>query len=48
MDGNQSSKPYRKGVNAIVIDMDNNFLLIQKNGYKDSEWNFWGGGREER
>lgn len=47
MDSNQSSKPYRKGVNAIVIDMDNNFLLIQKNGYKDSEWNFLGGGREE-
>lgn len=47
MDNNQSNKPYRKGVNAIVIDKDNNFLLIQKNGYKDNEWNFLGGGREE-
>ncbi len=47
MDNNQSSKPYRKGVIAIVIDMDNSFLLIQKIGYKDSEWNFLGGGREE-
>ena len=47
MDSSQSSKPYRKGVNAIVIDGDNSFLLIQKNGYKDSEWNFLGGGREE-
>ncbi len=42
-----SNKPYRLGVNAIVIDQDNNFLLVQKNGYKDNEWNFLGGGREE-
>ena len=43
----QTDKPYRRGVNAIVIDKDNNFLLIQKNGYKENEWNFLGGGREE-
>ena len=47
MDSNKSSKPYRKGVSAIVIDKDNNFLLVQKNGYKDNEWNFLGGGRGE-
>ena len=47
MDYNQSNKPFRKGVNAIVVDKDNNFLLIQKNGYKENEWNFLGGGREE-
>ena len=47
MDNNQSSRPYRKGVNAIVIDKDNNFLLVQKNDYKDNEWNFLGGGRKE-
>jgi len=41
------TKPYRFGVNAIIIDRDNNFLLVQKNGYKDNEWNFLGGGREE-
>lgn len=46
MDNNQSNKPYRKGVIAIVIDKNDNFLLIQKNGYKDNEWNFLGGGRE--
>lgn len=46
MDDNKS-KPYRKGVNAIVVDKDNDFLLVQKNGYKDNEWNFLGGGREE-
>jgi len=40
-------KPYRGGVNAIIIDRDDNFLLVQKNGYKDNEWNFLGGGREE-
>jgi len=47
MDSSQSSRPYRKGVNAIVIDKDNNFLLVQKNDYKDNEWNFLGGGGEE-
>jgi len=47
MDDNQSSKPYRKGINAIIVDGNNNFLLIQKNGYKDNEWNFLGGGRED-
>ncbi|MFO8053351.1 MAG: NUDIX domain-containing protein [Candidatus Omnitrophota bacterium] len=40
-------KPYREGVNAIVIDNKNNFLLVQKNKYKDNEWNFLGGGRKE-
>lgn len=41
------NKPYRLGVNAIVVDIDDNFLLVQKNGYKENEWNFLGGGREE-
>lgn len=47
MNDNQSNKPYRKGVNAIVIDKNNNFLLVQKCKYKDNEWNVLGGGREE-
>ena len=47
MDINQTNKPYRLGINAIVVDKDNNFLLVQKNAYKDNEWNFLGGGREE-
>lgn len=47
MDSNQSSKPYRKGIIAIVIDGDSNFLLVQKNDYKDNEWNFLGGGRKD-
>lgn len=42
----QLNKPYRKGVNAIIIDKDNKFLLIQKKIYKENEWNFPGGGRE--
>jgi len=41
------NKPYRKGVNAIIVDKNNNFLLIQKHIYKDNEWNFLGGGRKE-
>ncbi len=47
MDNNQSTKPFRRGVNAIILDKENNFLLIQKNGYNENEWNFLGGGREE-
>jgi putative (di)nucleoside polyphosphate hydrolase len=44
---NQTKKPYRRGVNAIVIDKENKFLLVQKCKYKDNEWNFLGGGKEE-
>lgn len=43
----QTKKSYRQGVIAIVLDKDNNFLLVQKNKYKDNEWNFLGGGREK-
>ncbi len=43
----QQDKPYREGVNAIILDKDNNFLIIQKNIYQENEWNFPGGGREE-
>ena len=43
----QTDKPYRKGFNAIIIDKNNKFLLVQKNAYKENEWNFLGGGREE-
>lgn len=43
----QLNKSYRQGVNAIVIDKDNNFLLVQKNGWKDNEWTIPGGGRED-
>lgn len=41
------NKPFRLGVNVIIVDRDNNFLVIQKNAYKNNEWNFVGGGREE-
>lgn len=47
MKSTKSKKPYRKGVNVIVIDKNNNFVLVQKKGYKDHEWNFLGGGRRE-
>ena len=43
----KSNKPYRKGVSIIIVDKNNNFLLVQKNRYKDNEWNFLGGGRED-
>ncbi len=47
MNNDQNSLPFRKGAATIIIDKDNNFLLVQKNGYKDNEWTFPGGGREE-
>lgn len=38
--------PYRKGVNAVVIDKDNLFLLVQKQNYGKNQWDFPGGGLE--
>lgn len=40
------NKPYRQGVNAIVIDKENNFLLVQKNSWEDNMLTVIGGGRE--
>ena len=39
--------PYRKGVHAIVLDESNNILLVQKQIYGDSQWDFPGGGVDE-
>jgi putative (di)nucleoside polyphosphate hydrolase len=39
--------PYRKGVNAVVVDKDNKFLIVQKNAYEDNQWDFPGGGLDE-
>ncbi len=38
--------PYRQGVNIIIIDRENKFLVVQKVNYADNQWNFVGGGRE--
>ena len=47
MNNDQNSLPFRKGAATIIVDNNNNFLLVQKNGYKDNEWTFPGGGRDE-
>jgi len=39
--------PYRQAVLGIIIDEDNDFLIIQKNNYQNTEWSFAGGGIEE-
>ena len=39
--------PYRKGVNAFVIDNENHFLLVQKQNYGDNQWDVPGGGLED-
>ena len=38
--------PYRQGVNAFVIDSNNNFLLVHKQNYGDGQWDVPGGGLE--
>ena len=39
--------PYRKGVNAVVIDSNNKFLIVQKKNYGDNQWDFPGGGLDD-
>lgn len=42
-----SNYPYRKGVNAIVLDSNKYFLLVQKQTYDTNQWDFPGGGLED-
>ncbi|MCA9381630.1 NUDIX domain-containing protein [Candidatus Dojkabacteria bacterium] len=37
---------YRKGIIAIIIDSQNNFLIVQLQSYSKNDWNFVGGGKE--
>ncbi len=39
--------PYRKGVNAYVIDNHNSFLLVQKQSYGNGQWDIPGGGLDD-
>ncbi len=39
--------PYRKGANAVVVDNNNNFLIVQKRSYGDNQWDFPGGGLDD-
>jgi len=36
--------PYRIGINTLVVDKNQRFLLVQLHGYKQNEWKFVGGG----
>jgi len=42
-----SEFPYRKGANAVVVDSNNLFLIVQKQNYGDNQWDFPGGGLED-
>lgn len=42
----QINKLYRQGVNAIIVDKDSNFLLVQKNTWQDNILTIPGGGKE--
>ncbi len=39
--------PYRKGVNAVVVDKNNLLLIVQKQNYGQNQWDFPGGGLED-
>ncbi|MEA2056853.1 MAG: NUDIX domain-containing protein [Patescibacteria group bacterium] len=39
-------KQYRQGVNCIIVDKDNQFLVIQLQQYGSHQWKFVGGGIE--
>lgn len=41
---NRNKLGYRQSVVGLVIDSDKNILLVQKKNYKDTEWDFPGGG----
>ncbi len=36
--------PYRQGANALIIDSQIHFLLIQKQVHENNQWDFPGGG----
>ncbi len=38
---------YRKKTSAVVTDGDNNYLIVQLQGYDETDWNFPGGGVEK-
>lgn len=40
------NKQYRQGVNCIILDKDNQFLVIQLQQYGSHQWKFVGGGIE--
>lgn len=39
--------PYRQSTIGIIVDPQNKFLLVQKQGYENQYWKFPGGGVEE-
>lgn len=47
MNINSSKKNYRKGVLAIIVDQQDQFLIVQLQSYYKTDWNFVGGGAEE-
>lgn len=40
-------KKYRKAVNAIIVDDQDRFFLVQKKGFDNHQWAYVGGGVEE-
>lgn len=44
---NREELTYRQSTSAVILDKIGRMLLVQKNSYKDNEWNIPGGGIEE-
>ncbi len=44
---NREELTYRQSTSAVILDKLGRILIVQKNSYKDNEWNIPGGGIEE-
>jgi len=44
---NRNDLTYRQSTSAVILDKHGRILIVQKNSYKDNEWDIPGGGIEE-
>ena len=44
---NRDNLTYRQSTSALILDKLGRILIVQKNSYKDNEWDIPGGGVEE-
>lgn len=44
---NRDNLPYRQSTSAVILNKSEQILIVQKNSYKDNEWDIPGGGIEK-
>jgi len=44
---NRDNLTYRQSTSAVILDKSGRILVVQKNSYKDNEWDIPGGGIKE-